>query len=258
MRRLIAALSLFAFLADANSAFSTDRFFGLLVGESAWLADAETISANTDFENKMRVVPLIGTGAVQALQDIKSLQNIDAAIITADSLLYAQRQNVFNTKIETTTEVGRLNLVLLVKPEITNLTKLAGKRIATGPAQSAGFASGELIFSTLEIPFLRVPMQGANALKAMQDGSADAALVQLDDEHLQNIKFKILPLPVPSKLADTYGSKIISVQGKKLETLTVALQLITLHTNQNANVKAFQALLSQAIPPTIIPTGGKP
>jgi hypothetical protein len=103
-----------------------------------------------------------------------------------------------------------------------------------------------------------VPMQGANALKAMQDGSADAALVQLDDEHLQNIKFKILPLPVPSKLADTYGSKIISVQGKKLETLTVALQLITLHTNQNANVKAFQALLSQAIPPTIIPTGGKP
>jgi hypothetical protein len=258
MRRISGALGVLAFLLSSSFAVASDRYFGLLVGEAAWLSQAEAVALRTDLENQTRVIPLIGAGALQALQDITGLQNIDAAIVTADSLLYAQRQKIFNAKIETTTELAQLNLVLLTNNSIKNLTKLAGKRIATGPAQTAGFASGELVFGALEIPFLRVPLEGKSAVKALQDGSADAALVLLRSDEIQNLKFKVLPLPLPSQLSENYSSTSILVEGKKIETLSVSLQLITLHSNQNANVKKFQSLLNETNSPTIIPTGGKP
>jgi ABC-type phosphate/phosphonate transport system substrate-binding protein len=258
MRKRSTALGIMALLAIGNSASAADRFFGLLVGEKAWLPQAEAVTLHTDFENGTRIVPLIGTGAVQALQDLNDLQNIDAAIITADSLLYAQGQKLFNAKIETTTNLGQLNIVLLTNSTTKNLTSLAGKRIATGPAQSAGFAAGELIFAALEIPFLRVPQEGKAAIAALQNRTADAALVLMNDADVQDLKLKALPLPLPMQLSKTYQTTTVNVLGRKIDTLSVPLQLITLHSNQSKAVKSFQALLTQNIDPTIIPKGGKP
>jgi hypothetical protein len=144
----------------------------------------------------------------------------------------------------------------VTKENIQNLTSLAGKRIATGPAQSAGFASGELIFSALEIPFLRVPVDGDDALLAIQNGTADAALILAQGSIAKSLH--VLPLPLPPLLAKTYQTTSIMSRGKKIETLSVGLELVTLANSRNPDAKKFDAQLNSNSRPNIVPTGGEP
>jgi uncharacterized protein len=241
MRTLLPALGVLAFLSAwgvAQAGQTNSTAVGLLVGEPEWLPQASSIAKALDNEDRLRVLPIIGAGGLQALQDLSQLQSVDAALVAADSLVYAKTQNLLSGKIAYITSVSPLPVVLIARRGIENVTGLAGKRIATGPAQSSEFATGELLFGALEIPFLRVPAQGAAAINALLNGKADAALVLGSDvanAALQDERFHMISLPLAPQLAEIYSTTTLTVNGKKTDTVATTLMLAVFDWPRGSN-----------------------
>ncbi len=244
MRKLSAALGLCMCSAWVPFAFSAPKsnfYVSVLAGEVAWLPKISAIAEKLDHENGLRILPVIGAGGVQALLDLKQIPSLDAAIVASDSLAYAKVQNLISDKDRSLTYIAKLaplELILIARKDIKNVTALAGKRIATGPAQSAGFASGELLFNALEIPFKRVPQQGDAGLKALASGQADAALIlgtSFNTISVDANKFHLLSLAMPPTLSEIYQPALLTSQ-----------QLPNL-LQQNASVETIAASLTLAV-----------
>lgn len=242
MRRFSAALGVCAFAALNSVAFAapkTDIYVTILSGEAAWLPISAAIAEKLDHENGLRILPVLGAGGVQALVDLSQIPSIDAAVVASDSLAYAKSQNLVsndNNSLSYVAKLSPLDLVLITRSTIKNVTGLAGKRIATGPAQSAGFASGELLFNALEIPFKRIPKQGDAAIQALVDGQADAALIlgtSFNKTMLANGKFQVLSLTMPPNLESVYQPALLNAQqlpgliakAGSVETISASLTL---------------------------------
>ena len=265
MRRLLLGLGLFAFCASAANAGPAETAFTILVGEPSWLSDAANLARALDHENSVRVLPMLGTGSVQALQDLGQFREVDSALITSDSLAYVHAQSLLAPQDEKLSFVAALRplpIFLIAKRNIANVTMLAGKRIATGPADSASFATGELVLGTLEVPFLRVAQAQERAVEALASGKADAALVvgaPLNLDRLSSSNFHILPLVMPQELADIYQpAKLTSKDAPglispndKLDSVSTSLILAVNETDlsaeQRRGLKLFEAAYFQQV-----------
>jgi uncharacterized protein len=207
----------------------------------------------------LRVIPMEGTGCIDSAADILQLTQVDMALITADCLSYAEQQGLIpkaGEKLAYVTRVKNLPLLLVAGKNVPNLTALAGKRIATGTANSAGFASGEIVLGGLGLPFLRVPLSGAAAIAALQKGEADAVLLQgLDalDGSLDGREFHVLglttsqtsgrsQLPALVEAADLKG---LLPKGEVLETVSTALVLMVFKWPENSAKATKIKLFSQ-------------
>jgi uncharacterized protein len=294
MRHLLPALWVFALLNSAGTLHAeSTTVIGVLAGEEQWLPLASALAKRIDHEDGLRILPILGAGSLQALDDLSALPHVDAAIVTADSLAYAQRQKLAGGKVNYLARLGTANLVLVARQGVSNVTALAGKRIATGPAESAGFATGELLFNALEIPFLRVPLQGEKAVAALLSGKADAALVLADDipkAALSDGPYRVLTLTVPPQLADVYQVATLTAQdlpgllanNRSVDSIATTLvlavvnwphnsahfaalqrfdaQLLKLHDAQDfsTDVQGWVRSAAATTPTTITPTGGEP
>ena len=71
MRTLLPALGLLAFLSSIGPATAeqNNNVVGLLVGEPEWLQQANNLAKALDNEDHLRVLPIVGAGSVQAMQD---------------------------------------------------------------------------------------------------------------------------------------------------------------------------------------------
>ena len=264
MRKLSAALGVCCVFGLAlpvwAGTITSDTIVSVMAGEPEWLVQAAHLASQLDHENHLRVLPVLGAGGVQALTDLVQMPNIDAAIVASDSLAYARTQNLItdSKSISYIAKLAPLDVVLIARRDIKNVTALAGKRIATGPAQSAGFATGEILFGALEIPFMRVPQQGDLAIAALLSGQADAALVlgtSFQKSALSDGQFHILNLPMPPSLNDIYQPAILGAEilpgliqkGKTVESISAALILAVQNwprsSTHSAALKIFETEL---------------
>ena len=242
MRKLSAALGLCCVVGLATPVWTpaaiADTVFSVIAGEPEWLAHAAQLAIHLDHESNLRILPVLGVGGVQAFSDLVELPNIDAAIVASDSLAYARGQNLISEKksISFIAKLAPLDVVLIARTDIKNVTALAGKRVATGPAQSAGFATGEILFGALEVPFLRVPQQGELAVAALVSGQADAALVlgtSFQKLALSGGRFHVLNVAMPPSLVEIYQPAILTAEtlpgliapGKTIESVSASLIL---------------------------------
>lgn len=221
----------------------------IVAGEPEWLGLASSLADELDHRQGLRIVPVLGRGGLQALADLAQLQGADAAIIAADTLAYAEAQGLLAPAHDRFSYVARLMtlpIVLVTHTSISSLTMLANKRLCTGPAQSAAFATGELVLGTLGVPFVRVPKSHSDALVALQRGEADGALL-LGTEAFKTAStlnnFHILPLPVPQGLDTVYEAHTLDqrdlpglpANAPKLDTISTALVLATSTTRRNGD-----------------------
>jgi uncharacterized protein len=241
MQRNLPALCLCVLLAISRfgwaEAQASDQVIGILVGDAEWMPQAAELAKNLAHEDGLRVLPIMGAGGVQALRDLSQLSNVDAALVSSDSLVYAQQQKLLTGKILYVARLAPLEVVLVARQGLNNITALAGKRIATGPAESSGFATGELLFGALEVPFLRVPAQGENAIAALLAGKADAALVlgtQIAKSALADPRFHVVSLPLPPQLAQIYQAAELTTKSETIETISTSLTLAVFDWPRNS------------------------
>ncbi len=269
MKKILLGLGFATLVATNALAGTIETPFTILVGEPSWLAESQSIARALDHESTLRVMPVVGAGSVQAVQDLQQFSLINAALITADSAAYVRAQNIGDVdgdKISYVTAIKPLPVLLVARKGINNITALAGKKVATGPADSASFATGELLFGALGVPFTRVAQAQEKALDALVQGKADAALVlgtPLNLERLNGANFHLLPLVVPQELADTYQPAKLSAHeapglvsaGQQVETVSTQLILAVNETSTSADqrkiLKTFEAELFKQLGPSL-------
>jgi uncharacterized protein len=229
----------------------------ILAGEPEWMPFATSLAEELDHAHELRLVPTQGRGSLQSLADLMHLQGADAAIVSADTLAYADAQGLLapaHTRFSYVARLQTLPVVLVTHTSIPSLTALANKRVCTGPAQSAAFATGELVFGTLGVPFVRVPKSHGEGLAALLRGEADGALL-LGTDALNNTaalgNYHILPLPLPQGLETVYETHRLDqtdlpglpASSPKLDTIATALVLATSTARRNAEQNAAMTQL---------------
>jgi uncharacterized protein len=275
MRAILTAIGSCVFLISSGFAQAETKpqgaVIGLLAAEPQWLSAASKIAAKLDHEDGLRIVPMLGAGSIRALNDLENLGVVDAAIVTSDALIYATQQDILNGQQNKFSYVARLSavdVVLIARRDIATVESLAGKRIATGPAQSAAFATGELIFNGFNIQFTRVAKQDEAAIDALNNGEADAALIlgtEFSTAALSDGRFHVLKLQVPPQLTKIYQPAILTsrelpglVVGKQsVETLATSLTLAVYdRPNDLAHLKSLQNFTSMMFKLSASDSGG--
>jgi hypothetical protein len=253
------ACGLLATAADAQSRVAdiNGKTVGVLVSEEAWLPKLTTLSRDINHVEGLRLLPMVGAGCVQSTNDMFVLQSVDVALLTADCVDYAVQQDLIRDlkNMAYVARVESLPIVIVTRKEFGSLTALAGKRIATGPAQSAAFASGELLLGGMGLPFARVARSGVDALDALKTGEADAALLLgLDalDGALDPRRFHAIGLTAPPQGNTVYapalltGADLKGLTDQDLETVSTALVLATAKDAVNA-IKASKVALFSSV-----------
>lgn len=216
---------------------------GILAGEPEWVSRIQNLALRLDHQDNIRILPIAGSGSVQAISDLAYLQSVDAALIAADTLTYAVAQGLVpadKAKLAYVAQLAQLPVVLVTRKEFKSLTTLAGRRISTGPAQSASFATGELLFGAFGIPFTRIAASGEAAVLALKKGQVDATLL-LGTEALRvgldKKRFHVLSLPLPAALKTQYAAIKLSPEQLAgldgVESISTALTLAVFNWPKN-------------------------
>ena len=94
---------------------------------------AEELARVVGDRAKQRLLPLIGTGSLQNIMDLKHLRGIDVAILQKDVLDYTKKQD-FVPRIESwisyITSLYNEEFHLLARPEIKSVSDLANQKIS--------------------------------------------------------------------------------------------------------------------------------
>jgi uncharacterized protein len=211
----------------------------IIVSDPQFLPAMNSMVRNLDHEDGTRILPVLSTGSVQALSDLRRFDRIDAAVLPSDTMQYALSEGLVSDQIsdlKILAKLGPLPVVIIARREIKSLADLQGKRIATGPAGSAAFVTGELIFNDAKISFTRVAAINSDSVTALQRGDADAAVL-LDTGFAKSFTgagdFHALAIPLTNGLAVSYTPAVVTEQqlpgliatAEVIETVAVGLTL---------------------------------
>lgn len=239
---VFAAMTLGVQAAESRSLKLNQGAVGLLASQPELIDDALLIADALDHNQGLRILPVVGRGGLQSINDLLFLRGVDVAMIASDSLAYVKKHKLYSTeadKISYLAKLANVNVIILARKDFANLESLAGKRVATGPVDSDEFVAADLIFGNFDVAFDRVSTSGKKAITQLEEGRLDAAIFAGADNYpmLASIKnsaeFHILQISVAEDLADAFSPAILSAadlpnlipEGEVVETVASALVL---------------------------------
>jgi uncharacterized protein len=204
---------------DARVAKLNQGTIGLVASQPELLGTALQISKAIDHTNGLRLLPIVGRGGLQTINDLMYLRSVDAALLSSDALAYVQKNGLYTEdapKISYLAKLANANVIVLARREFTTLESLRGMRIAVGTSESDGFVAADLIFGSLGLSYEGVGMSAETAIKAMQDKTIDAAVFAGagSSNALAGVNqasgLHIVPISADKELAKTYSPAILS------------------------------------------------
>lgn len=203
-------------LAPVDKARLNSNTVGIMSGksDSAYLAAVEDMASVLDNGTELRVIAMIGKGALQNVQDVLSLQNTDMGVTHANVLSYLQKTNALGPDIRDRLRyVAKLfneEVHIVAKSSIADLRDLKGQRVNTGEPGSGTQLTAQLVFEALGIDVTPVSMVQSDALVAIQNGEIAATVLvagkpsPLFDIFRLKGDLKLLPIPYEEALEAEY------------------------------------------------------
>jgi TRAP transporter TAXI family solute receptor len=140
---------------------------------------AADLASVLDDGEKLRVLPLIGKGSVQNVNDILLLRGVDIGIVQSDVLAYFRNQRQYpgvDKAVQYITKLYDEEVHILARRDIAQIGDLAGKPVNIDVAGSGTAMTASVVFGTLGIsPTFTNENQGL-ALEKLKRGDI-AALV---------------------------------------------------------------------------------
>ena len=220
----------------------------LSAGRSA--SDVQIVSdlaAVLDDGERLRILPVIGQGGVQNIDDLMALPLADVAIVQSDVLASVRGDTSRPAAVRELPYVAKLfnqEVHVLARRQVASLADLAGKRVATGAPGSGESVTGGAIFSALAIPIEATADQPDVALTKLRAGEIEAmvyvaskpspllaaagrAAGQDPDLHLLSIPAneQLLAAYVPSSLGPQDYPGLIAA-GEDVETIAVPMVML--------------------------------
>ncbi|PLX43713.1 MAG: TRAP transporter substrate-binding protein [Hyphomicrobiales bacterium] len=178
-----------------------------------YLRIASDLAAVLNEEGKLRILPIVGQGSMQNIDDILHLKGIDVGIVQSDVLEHIKRGHLHARIDERINYIAKLfnqEFHLLAGPDIRSLTDLAGRKVSVGVRGSGAFITASAVLGALETPIVPVHYDTALGLEKLRRGEiaavaivtgkpadAVAALTGKDGLHL-------LPIPYAQPLRAAY------------------------------------------------------
>lgn len=156
---------------------------GIMAGksDSAYLSAVEDMSAVLDKGAELRIIAMLGKGALQNVQDVLSLQQTDMGVTHANVLSYLKKTKQLGADIEQRLRyVSKLfneEVHIVARSTVGALADLDGKMVNFGETGSGTALTAELIFDALGIKVQRVNMVQSDALVAIQGGAIAATVL---------------------------------------------------------------------------------
>jgi hypothetical protein len=148
--------------------------------EAASMAIAADLADVLDDAEDLRVLPVVGRGPIQSLTDLIYLKGIDAAVIPADALAYAERHDLLGKtakKVRYVAKLGSSDVHVVARAGIASLSDLNGKKVDVGLTGEERFAGANLLFDTLGIRIEEAAGPESRALERLKKGEIDAAIL---------------------------------------------------------------------------------
>ena len=160
-------------------------------------------------EVALRVLPIVGNGGSRNVLDVLTLPGADVAIAPVALVERLREARTFGDISERLTYIAPLHIEefhLLARPEIGNLTELAGKRVNLGEDGSASAILGRDVFNRLGVKISESNLGPEAALDGLRKGDLAAALlvsgkpVSLLTQVSQLDGIRLLPIPYSKEL----------------------------------------------------------
>jgi uncharacterized protein len=179
-----------------------------------YLGIAYDISAVVDDGDDLRVLPIVGKGAVQNLKDILFLRGVDMGLVNTVTLNHFERTGELGTNLRS--QVAYISMLfqdelhVLVRPEIKAFRDLEGKRVNFSDRGSGAQLSAQTIFASLKMTVKEFNMGQGDAIEMMKRGELDATLctclkpLRPHQQVPKELGFKLLPLAYEPVFFDDY------------------------------------------------------
>jgi TRAP-type uncharacterized transport system substrate-binding protein len=233
---------------DRMNAWTVGLAGGLLEGAPIRLA-AEIARVVDDGPN-MLVLPIVTRGATENMNALLYLRGVDMAIINSDALEeYKLQVPEIQQRVVYLLNLFPSELHIFVRPEITSLQDLAGKKVNFNTLGTAAAYSGPLIFSRLGINVEKTCIPHQVALEQMRKGEIAAVLfitskpIDVFVRGRWDEGYKFLPINFDSKFEDYYLPATLEASeypnlikpGERIQTIAVPTALVTLNWPLRSN-----------------------
>jgi TRAP transporter TAXI family solute receptor len=188
---------------------------GIISGgvDGTYVRFAADLAAVLDDGDTLRVIPVIGKGSIQNMQDIVLLRGIDIGIVQSDALAFARRERLLpgvTSLIQYITKLYDEEIHILAREGTADLQALAGRTVNVDGLGSGTAMTASLVFGALNIPIVAANDPQDVALAKLRRGEIDAmvfvagkpARLFAGIEPGSGLRF--LPIPATPALLETY------------------------------------------------------
>jgi TRAP-type uncharacterized transport system substrate-binding protein len=225
---------------------------GLAAGqlEGAPIRFATDIARVVDDGDNLHVLPIVTRGPAENVEALLYLRGVDVAIINSDALeQFRTLVPNIQKRITYILSLFPSELHIFVRPEISSLEDLRGKKVNFNTAGTAAAYSGPLVFEQLKLDVVKTFIPHQVALEQMRAGQGDmAAVVFITSKPIDAFArakwepgFKFLPVPLgdsafylPSTLTSNDYPQIIS-GGQEVQTIAIPTILAAFNWSRNSD-----------------------
>jgi TRAP transporter TAXI family solute receptor len=129
--------------------------------------------------NQLRILPVIGQGSLQNVEDILYLQGVDLGIVRADTFDYMEKKGLARNLRKQFTYVTKLyneEMSVVAPKSIRSLRELDGKIVSIDLPNGGTFVTAQIVFDRLGIRPKFVYLEQRVALEKLKGGELDAVI----------------------------------------------------------------------------------
>src|ERR1700686_4182512 len=129
-----------------------------------------------------RVLPVLGVGGLQNLQDMLFLRNIDMGVVDEDNLRLLKKRDPalyanIEQRVQYITKLYNSEFQIIARNEIRSYEDLRGKKVNFNLKDSQTEVTADIVFNTLKIDTVRSYYDNDVAMKKVIDGDIAAMII---------------------------------------------------------------------------------
>ncbi len=232
---------------DQERAKANENVVSIISGNpnGGYLTIAHDIAAVVDDGDDLRVLPIVGKGAVGNMRDVLFLKGVDMGLVNTVTLNNFKRNNALGRHVsQQVVYITRLfedEFHILARPEIKELKDLDGKAVNYSDAGSGAQLSAQLMFAGFGIKPQEVNMGQADAIEKMKRSEVFATVctclkpLRPYQAVPKELGFRLLSIPLDGPMAEDYVPATFTnadypnlvPEGTTVEVVAVATSLIS-------------------------------
>src|ERR1700680_1581379 len=132
--------------------------------------------------NGIRVLPVLGVGGLQNVNDVLFLKNIDMAVVDEDNLRLLKKKNPVlyanvEQRVQYITKLYNSEFHVLARNDIPSFDDLKGKKVNFNLKDSQTEVTADIVFNALTIPVQRSYYDNDEATKRLISGEISAMII---------------------------------------------------------------------------------